>query len=205
MQVVATKYYEYGQREIGSLTRSDPTLGAAMARIGKLERVVMPDLFAALVHAIVGQLVSAKAAHAVWVKLQERFDAITAPCLAAQSADDIQRCGMTNKKAVCIRNIADMIARGALRLDELRELSDEDVVRKLTALDGVGRWTAEMMLIHALERRDVVSWGDIAIRRGMMKLYGLSSLTKSQFDTYRRRYAPYGSVASIYLWHISFE
>ncbi|HEY2492809.1 MAG TPA: DNA-3-methyladenine glycosylase 2 family protein, partial [Paenibacillus sp.] len=62
-----------------------------------------------------------------------------------------------------------------------------------------------MMLMNAMERPDVVSWGDIAIRRGMMKLYGLSELSKEQFEEYRLRYSPLGSVASIYLWTISFE
>jgi DNA-3-methyladenine glycosylase II len=61
------------------------------------------------------------------------------------------------------------------------------------------------MLINSMERRDVVSWGDIAIRRGMMKLYGLNTITKEQFEHYRLRYSPLGSVASIYLWNISFE
>lgn len=72
-------------------------------------------------------------------------------------------------------------------------------------LNGVGKWTAEMMLINAMERRDVVSWGDIAIRRGMMKLYGLRTITKEQFEEFRLRYSPLGSIASIYLWEISFE
>lgn len=62
-----------------------------------------------------------------------------------------------------------------------------------------------MMLINCMERPDVVSWGDMAIRRGMMKLYQLDTLTKQQFEEYRRVYSPYGSVVSIYLWSISFR
>ena len=73
----------------------------------------------------------------------------------------------------------------------------------LSALDGVGVWTAEMLLIFSLQRPDVVSWGDLAIRRGMMALYGLNSLTRTQFDNYRKRYSPYGSVASLYLWALA--
>lgn len=95
--------------------------------------------------------------------------------------------------------------QGEIRLEELNRLSDAEVIKQLMSLKGVGKWTAEMLLIHAMERPDVVSWGDIAIRRGMMKLYGLQDLTKEQFDTYRLRYSPYGSVASIYLWTLSME
>lgn len=183
----------------------DEVLGAAITRLGKLERVIIPDLFTALVYAIVGQLISVKAVHTIWGRMQERFGEITPHHLAIQTAEDIQGCGMTMKKAVCIHQIAQTIARGQFQLDDLYDLSDTEVIKKLMTLHGVGKWTAEMMLINSMERPDVVSWGDIAIRRGMMKLYGLSSLTKEQFDQYRLRYSPFGSVASIYLWEISFE
>lgn len=122
-----------------------------------------------------------------------------------QTADDIQGCGMTMKKAVCIHQIAQTIAQGDFNLNELNEFSDQEVIKKLTMLNGIGKWTAEMMLINSMERPNIVSWGDIAIRRGMMKLYGLDSLSKEQFDQYCLRYSPFGSVASIYLWELSFE
>ena len=84
--------------------------------------------------------------------------------------------------------------------DGLRELPDDEVIARLVALNGVGIWTAEMILIFSMERPDVVSWGDLAIRRGMMKLYGIGTLDRAAFDRYRKRYSPYGSVASLYLW-----
>ncbi|HEY5576525.1 MAG TPA: DNA-3-methyladenine glycosylase 2 family protein, partial [Clostridiaceae bacterium] len=74
-----------------------------------------------------------------------------------------------------------------------------------SSLNGIGTWTAEMLLLNSMERPDIVSWGDMAIKRGMMKLYGHTGITKEQFDGYKKRYSPYGSVASIYLWRISFE
>jgi DNA-3-methyladenine glycosylase II len=202
---VTTKYFEYGQEEMDYLQRVDPTLGAAMARMGKVERVIIPDLFAALVHAIVGQLISAKAVHTIWERMQNQFGEMTPHHMAIQTADNIQKCGMTMKKAVCIHDIALTIAQGALNLEELYDLPDAEVIKKLTVLKGVGKWTAEMLLINSMERRDIVSWGDIAIRRGMMKLYGLDTLHKEQFEQFSLRYSPLGSVASIYLWAISFE
>ncbi|GAB6988784.1 DNA-3-methyladenine glycosylase family protein [Paenibacillus pini] len=205
MHTMLTKFFEYGEEEIEYLKSVDRTLGAAMERMGRVERVIIPDLFAALMHAIVGQLISAKATRTIWERMQNRFGEITPQHIAKQSADDIQACGMTMRKAVCIQHIAGAITQGAFNLEELLELSDADVIRRLITLNGIGKWTAEMMLINSMERRDIVSWGDIAIRRGMMKLYGLPSLTKEQFDAYRLRYSPCGSVASIYLWEISFE
>lgn len=205
MHTVQTKFFDYGQEELDYLKRVDETLGAAIARMGRVERVVIPDLFTALVHAIVGQLISAKAVHTIWGRMQEQLGEISPHNIARHTADDIQACGITMKKAVCIHHLAQLAAQGAMQLDKLHDLSDQEVIDKLMALPGIGRWTAEMLLINSMERRDIVSWGDIAIRRGMMKLYGLTALTKQQFEAYRLRYSPLGSVASIYLWEISFQ
>lgn len=204
MGSVKTKLFEYSQGELDCLKALDPELGAMMTRLGRIERVIIPDLFAALIHAIVGQLISAKAAETVWDRMQNRFGEISAYNLAQQTADDIQACGLTMRKANYIHAISSTIAEGAFLLEELRDLPDWDVIQQLTKLQGVGQWTAEMLLINCLERKDVVSWGDIAIRRGMMRLYGLDTITKQQFERYRQRYSPLGSIASIYLWHISF-
>ncbi|WP_312279408.1 hypothetical protein [Oscillibacter sp.] len=124
--------------------------------------------------------------------------------LSAVSADDIQRFGMTMKKAVVISELSEGILQGRISLENLRELPDEEVILQLTALKEIGRWTAEMLLINCMECPNVVSWGDIAIRRRMEKLYGFPKLTKRQFDVCKSRYSPYGSVASIYLWKLSF-
>ncbi|GAA3404778.1 DNA-3-methyladenine glycosylase family protein [Paenibacillus hodogayensis] len=203
--MVTTEHFGYGQKEVDYLTRADAKLGAAMARIGKVEREVMPDLFAALVYAIVSQLISAKAARTIRQRMQDKLGAITPRNLAGQQAEAIQSCGVTMKKAECIRAIACAIEQGEFAIETLRELPDADVIRVLTGLKGIGAWTAEMMLIHALGRTDVVSWGDIAIRRGMIRLYGLDILDREQFEKYRLVYSPYGSVASIYLWEIAAE
>ncbi|AET57123.1 base excision DNA repair protein, hhh-gpd family [Paenibacillus terrae HPL-003] len=205
MQTVITKNFDYGEKEINYLKSVDTVLGTAMTQMGKVERVIIPDLFAALVHAIVGQLISAKAVQTIWARMQEKLGAMNSENIATQSVEAIQSCGITMKKAVCILNIAQTIEQGLLDLQELYELSDTQVIQKLSSLHGIGPWTAEMMLINSMERPDVVSWGDIAIRRGMMKLYNLESLTKKQFEEYRRVYSPYGSVASIYLWSNSFR
>lgn len=109
------------------------------------------------------------------------------------------------KKAECIKNIAEIIEQGKLNLSELYNLSDAEVIKRLSSLNGIGKWAAEMLLINSMKRPDVISFGDIAIRRGICKLYGLESITKEEFKKYKERYSSYGSVASIYLWELSFE
>ena len=85
------------------------------------------------------------------------------------------------------------------------EKDNEEVIRELTALPGVGRWTAEMLLTFSLQRPDVLAYDDLGIRKGLCRLYGLDSLTKQQFAIYRARYAPHATVAALYLWHIAAE
>lgn len=82
-------------------------------------------------------------------------------------------------------------------------MPDDEVIRRLTALPGVGVWTAEMLMIFSMQRPDVVSFGDAAIRRGIMRLYGLQTLGRTEFDVYRSRWSPHGSVASFYLWAVA--
>lgn len=197
--------FKYGQTELDYLKEQDKVLGAAIERIGMIEREVTPDLFAALIRSIIAQQVSSKAAATVWGRLQARFSEITPQTMAAAGVADIQQCGLSTRKATYIHGIGETVAQGVLNLAELYELPDLEVIQRLSSLHGIGVWTAEMLLIFSLARPDVVSWGDLAIRRGIMNLYGLSTLTKEQFGEYKSRYSPYGSVASLYLWQLSHE
>jgi len=197
--------YKYGQVEIDHLKKKDKKLGAAIERIGMIEREVIPDLFAALVNSIVGQQISSKAALTVWNRLQEKLGVITAETIVETSIDDIQQCGLSIRKAWYIKGIGEAVAEGKLDLAELGQLPDNEVIKRLLLLNGIGKWTAEMLLIFSMQRPDVVSWGDLGIQRGMMKLYGLKSLSSEQFSRYKKRYSPYGTVASFYLWELAKE
>lgn len=203
METVKIKFFNYGEDEISYLKKVDKILGEAIERIGKIERMVIPDLFQALIYAIIGQQISVKAVNTIWNRMQEHLNEISPQSLSNVSIDEIQQYGMTNRKAGYIKSIAENVAKRDLNLDEFHDLPDEEIIKRLSFLNGIGVWTAEMILLNSMERSNIVSWGDIAIRRGMMKLYNISELTKEQFHEYKNRYSPYGSVASIYLWKIS--
>lgn len=205
MITVKTKFFEYSQREIDYLKNVDQLLGAGMKRLGWVEREVIPDLFTALIYAIVGQQISVKAVHTIWNRMQVCFGEITPQNITFTAVEKIQQCGLSMRKAGYIKSVSETVMCGDFKLMELYELPDEEVIRRLSKLHGIGVWTAEMLLLNSMERPDVVSWGDIAIRRGMMNLYGLTEITKEQFEKYKKQYSPYGSVASIYLWKLSFE
>ncbi|HNX48258.1 MAG TPA: DNA-3-methyladenine glycosylase [Methanomassiliicoccales archaeon] len=195
--------FEYGQVEIDYLRRRDERLGQVIDSLGMLKAEMYPDLFTALISSVIGQQISGKAAATVWNRVVERFGEITPTNLHQASLEDIQSCGTSFRKASYVKGIAEACENGGLDLEGLKALPDEEVVKALVSLKGIGPWTAEMMLIFSLGRKDVVSWGDLAIRRGMISLYGLESLDRQEFDRFREKYRPYGSVASLYIWELA--
>jgi DNA-3-methyladenine glycosylase II len=195
--------FQYGQTEIEYLKKKDKKLAAAIERIGFVERNVISDLFAALINSIVSQQISSKAAATIWARMQERFGEITPENIALKTAEEVQQCGITMKKAIYIKSIADAVLNGEFNIAELSQLPDAEVCKRLSALNGIGVWTAEMLMTFCLQRPNIVSWDDLAIRRGMMMLYHHKKLDKAKFERYKRRYSPYGTVAAFYLWAIS--
>jgi len=195
--------FEYGQKEIDYLKSKDKKLGAAIDKIGIIKRKVTPDPFEALISSVVGQQISSKAAVTVWNRLVELLGSITPESISQADISKIQVCGMSQRKAGYIKGIAEAAISGEVDFDLLHTMIDEEIIKKLSSLHGVGEWTAEMLLIFSLNRPDVVSYKDLAIRRGMMNLYGLKELPKEKFDRYKKRYSPQGSVASLYLWALS--
>lgn len=196
-------HFNYGQLEIEHLQSRDSQLGAAIAKQGMLEREITPDPFIALLKCIVAQQISTKAAETVWNRLSEKFSNANPHQLANVEVVEIKACGLSMRKAGYIKNIAEKTVSGSVDFSAFNQMSDTEIIKQLSSLAGVGVWTAEMLLIFSLSRPDVVSWGDLGIRRGIMNLYGLPELTKAQFEQYRQNYSPYGSVASFYLWAVS--
>ena len=199
------QYFVYGEQEVAHLTKKDKKLGAAIERIGAIEREVIPDSFKALIFSIVAQQISSKAANTVWGRLTEKLGDITPSKISRATIEDIQSCGMSLRKADYIKGIAKAAIDETVSFNTLHTLTDDEIIKKLSSLRGVGIWTAEMLLIFSLNRPNVVSYLDLAIRRGMMNLYGLKELSREQFERYKKRYSPYGSVASLYLWALSVE
>lgn len=194
---------EYGANELSYLTKKDEKLGRLIEKTGHLKREVSKDLFDSLVGYIATQQISNKAAVTVRIRITEKFGRVTAKKLAAVSDEEIKSVGISMRKALYISGLSDAVISGELDIEGLAGLPDETVTSRLTTLKGIGDWTAEMFLIFSLGRMDVVSYKDFAIRKGMMSLYGLKTLEKEIFDKYRKRYSPYGTVASLYLWHLS--
>jgi DNA-3-methyladenine glycosylase II len=162
-----------------------------------------PDAYEALARAIVGQQLSTKAAASIWGKLQAQFgDRTPAPEeLVAADYDDLRSAGLSNAKVTYVQELARRVDSGELELDRLPELADEDVIAELIEVKGIGRWTAEMFLIFHLGRPDVMSAGDLGIRRAIQIAYGLEDLPgPTDLDRIAEPWRPHRTLACLYLW-----
>ena len=200
---MTSQVFIYGEKEITHLKKADTALGRAIDLIGHIERPVNPDLFSSLVNSIVAQQISSKAANTVWKRMVERFGEITPETINSASVDDIQQCGISMRKATYIKDTAEKVVSGKFNIDALHSMSDEELGKKLSELKGIGLWTAEMLMIFSMQRPNILSWDDLAIQRGLRMLYKHRKITKELFQKYKRRYSPYATVASLYLWAIA--
>lgn len=196
-------YFSYGDKETDYLKRKDKVLAAVIERAGHIDREVDDDLFSAVIHQIIGQQISMKAQATIWKRMQEDMGEVNPENIRKAGISRLQSYGMTFRKAEYLTDFAGKVQDKEIDLDLLWEKSDEQVIRELSGLKGIGVWTAEMILLFCMQRPDVFSYGDMAIKRGLQILYGHSKIDKALFEEYRRLFSPYCSVASIYLWAVA--
>ena len=193
----------YGEEELAYLKKKDKRLAQVIDVLGPLERNTDSDLFASVVRHIVGQQISMAAQATIWRRMTEALSDITPEKIYAADAQALQVCGITFKKAAYIKDFAQKVHDGAFDINALSDKSDEEVIDELSALKGIGVWTAEMLMIFCMQRPDILSFGDLAIQRGLRMLYHHRKIDRKLFEKYRRRFSPYGTVASFYIWAVS--
>ncbi len=197
------RYFPYGERETEYLRKKDRRLCAVIDRLGHVCRACHDDLFEAVVHSILGQQISTKAHESLWRRIQDCEGRLDAPKLLALGRDRLQAYGTTYRKTDYILEFSQKVAGGAFDLDAVARMDDGAAVEALSSLRGVGVWTAEMILIFCLQRPNVFSYGDFGIRRGLRMIYRHRELPRERFERYRRRFSPYCSAASLYLWAVA--
>ena len=197
------QYFAYGTTETDYLCRKDKRLARVIERVGPIRREVRPDLFDALMHAIVGQQIATKAQQTVWNRLVQSLGEVTPATVDRMEAEALQRLGLSFRKVGYMKGAARKALLGELDVEALRRMDDASVSAALCRLDGVGVWTAEMLMLFSLQRPDVLSFGDLAIHRGLRMVYRHKKVSRERFEVYRRRFSPYCSVASLYLWAVA--
>ncbi len=196
-------HFVYGERELDHLRKRDKRLARVIDRVGPVRREVDPDLFSAVVHHIVGQQISTKALATVWGRFRGSLGTVNAVTVLGAGEEGLRALGLSGRKASYILDFAERVDEGSFDLDAVRAMDDADAVAALSSLKGVGVWTAEMILLFCLQRPDVFSYGDLAIHRGLRMVYRHREVGPERFERYRRRFSPYGSVASLYLWAVA--
>jgi len=195
-----------------ALAKSDPTMAALIERVGKIDLATRlrrrseerpADAYGALLRAIVGQQLSTKAARTIYLRVVDVFGGVTPSPeqLLEASEADLRGAGLSGRKVEYIRDLAAHVLSGELELERLDELDDETVIAELVAVRGLGQWTAEMFLIFHLERPDVLSGGDLGIRKAVQIEYGMKEMpTPQQVLETGEPWRPHRSLASLYLW-----
>jgi DNA-3-methyladenine glycosylase II len=193
------------------LRRADPVMREIIDRVGpcllgsRTDRGgPAQDHYGALLRAIVGQQLSVSAARSIHGRLTDRYGGRTptpAQILADEPEELRAAAGLSRAKVVFLRDLAERLESRALRLDDINEVPDDEVARRLLDVKGVGQWTVDMYLIFHLGRPDVLPVGDLGIRRAAMLAYRLRKLPQpARLIKLARPWRPWRSCASWYLW-----
>lgn len=187
---------------VAHLRACDPRWTPILDEVGPCRLELHPDRFGTLVRAIIGQQISAKAASSIDKRLRTVAGPTHRPdALLAQGETGLRSVGLSGVKARYILNLSQASRDGLLPLDEIHLWEDDAIVDALTTVKGIGAWTAEMFLVFALGRPDVLSVGDLGIRVGIRNFYGLAAMpTPKECRDYAEPWRPYRSIAMWYLW-----
>jgi DNA-3-methyladenine glycosylase II len=195
---------------VAALRAADPVLGSVIDEVGVDglgdPRAGRPeDHYGTLVRSIVGQQLSTKAARAIYTRLTDRFGGRTpTPQEVLDDDPDSLRAaaGLSRAKTSYLRSLAEHVLDGSLELERLDSMPDDEVIAELTAVRGLGQWSAHMFLMFHLQRPDVLPVGDLGIRRAVMVRYGLDKLPgPAELEEIAEPWRPYRTLACRFLWH----
>ena len=187
------------------LSDIDPIMRATIERIGPCTLHPDPDIFNALVDAIISQQISVKAADAIMARVRAALpnQQVTTENLLPLDFDALRLLGLSTPKARYIRNLLEHVSSGQLRLEQLSSLDDEEVISQLTEVKGIGRWTAEMCLIFTLGRPDVLPVDDLGFVEGVRVAYSLPSRpTPKEMRERGELWRPFRTFATWYMWAV---
>lgn len=191
---------------VAHLRGGDPTLAGVIESVGPLTLEPREGTFRMLSRAVFFQQLAGPAARAIMGRVLAALEAdedhwYAPERLLAASDEQLRAAGLSRQKMVYLRDLADKFASGALSEDGFEELDDEDVIQRVSAVKGIGRWTGEMFLIFSLGRPDVLPVDDLGVRRGMQIAYGLPELPKpEEMRRIAAPWRPYRSAGTWYMW-----
>ncbi|MDP6443720.1 MAG: DNA-3-methyladenine glycosylase [Pirellulaceae bacterium] len=193
---------ETRRRASSHLRDVDPVLGAVVERVGSFSLVTQKGRFATLARSILSQQISTSAARTIRRRLETAMGGPpSADRILGLDDDDFRACGVSGQKTRYLRDLAERTASGEIRFRRHARLTDEQIIAELTAVKGIGRWTAQMFLIFSLGRPDVFAPDDLGLRSAIRALYGFDEMpSNAECLELAAVWAPFRSAASWYLW-----
>jgi len=198
-----------GKAAVSALKAGDRKLAKLIDTIGPIDPQAwrkgrpVDNAFSVLVYSIIGQQISGYAADAIAGRFRDVFGGrMPAPAeLLATDVAALKGVGLSSAKTTYIRSLAEHVVSGALDIDHVDSLPDDEVRRQITAVKGLGPWTADMFLLIHLQRPDVLPGGDLGIRQALQRLYKLDQLPSvKEVDEIGQKWRPHRSLAGFYLW-----
>lgn len=192
---------DYWFQAAEALSRNDPAMAELVKRYAGVSLVSRGDAFGTLARSIVGQQISVKAADAVWRRFAALIGDVTPSRVVEFGEGGLEGCGLSRRKIEYLCDLASHFAGGRLDPPAWARLSDEQIIAELTAVRGIGRWTAEMFLIFHQLRPDIFPLDDIGLQRAVGERYfGGEKLSRRALADFGERWRPWRSVATWYLW-----
>lgn len=193
---------EYNQEIMNHLKKSDPKLGAIIEQYGFVEVNRNPNIFETVVSSIISQQLSLKAAATIEKRFKDLIGSFEPQSILSRMDDELRSCGLSYPKIKYIKEFAYKVQEGELIIDDFDSLSDEEVIQRLITVKGIGRWTAEMLAMFSLGRLDIFAYDDLALKKAVMKVQGYKTFSKLRYERLKKKYSPYGTVASIYYYEV---
>ncbi len=186
---------------VAHLRAADSVLAEIIATVGPCELAPRGGGFHELADAIVGQQISIQAAAAIWRRLEAALGSVTPQQVIAIDDPSLRAAGLSGQKVRYLRDLAERVVDGRLDLAGLPQIDDDAAIAQLTAVKGIGRWTAEIYLLFGLGRPDILPADDLGLRYAVQQFYAFSEPpAAAQVRTVGEPWRPYRSVAAWYLW-----
>jgi len=182
--------------------KRDPKIANIILRVGEYKINFVKNPYRSLIDAIITQQLSGAAADSISKKFQELYQRYPRPSEVINTPDSkLRSVGLSKMKVTYIKDLSEKIQSKELRINSLKDKSDEEVIAHLTQVKGIGRWTAEMFLIFSLGRLDVLPVGDLGLKKGIQRLYSMPELPeKDEIEKIAEKWRPYRTVATWYIW-----
>ncbi len=192
------------KKAVSHLSKNDVMLARLIKKLGRLDINVTNDYYESLVRAFIFQQISGSAGNSILKRFKSLYNGrLPSPRRFLSTPEGrVRSAGISPQKYSYLKDLCTRIEDGRLELDKFRHMENEDIIEELDEVRGIGRWTAEMFLMFSLGRTDVVPRDDLGIKKAIKRVYGLKDYPSgSKFSELSEKWTPYGTVASLYLWH----